>query len=266
QALPLHGVFFHDEKTGWAVGELGTVLATTDGGKTWKATKRGGQRAALLFAHARAADAPLDAVALLGAGDGYLTAGLAVTAADGATAAPARAADPALFAETFRQAGGAGAEALWQFPVGSHLAGAGRERLLKHWDGLHGDKAAEQLLRQLVLALRVWRPDVVVTDNPDGKLPDESALVAEALPEAFRRAGGPSAFPEQLQELGLAAWKPAKLYACCPGGKGASVTLDLNEASAGLGTCARDFAAGAAAALAGKDVTLPPQRCFRLLE
>ena len=31
---------------GWAVGELGTILATTDGGKTWQLQHRGGQRAA----------------------------------------------------------------------------------------------------------------------------------------------------------------------------------------------------------------------------
>src|SRR5262249_22412426 len=46
QPLPLHGVYFSNEKTGWAVGELGTILGTTDGGKTWQAQRRGGQRSA----------------------------------------------------------------------------------------------------------------------------------------------------------------------------------------------------------------------------
>jgi len=36
QALPINGLYFLDEKTGWAVGEFGTVLTTMDGGKTWK--------------------------------------------------------------------------------------------------------------------------------------------------------------------------------------------------------------------------------------
>src|SRR5262245_3202815 len=33
QPLPLNGLCFLDEKTGWAVGELGSILATQDGGK-----------------------------------------------------------------------------------------------------------------------------------------------------------------------------------------------------------------------------------------
>src|SRR5262249_48775699 len=36
QPLPLHGVHFADANHGWAVGELGAILGTTDGGKTWQ--------------------------------------------------------------------------------------------------------------------------------------------------------------------------------------------------------------------------------------
>src|SRR5205823_1119701 len=66
QPLPLNGVFFVDEKNGWAVGELGTILHTADGGKNWSAQARGGRRAALLLLNAVSLGTPLDAVALLG--------------------------------------------------------------------------------------------------------------------------------------------------------------------------------------------------------
>jgi hypothetical protein len=33
---PLYGVSFVDVNTGWAVGDLGTILHTTDGGATWR--------------------------------------------------------------------------------------------------------------------------------------------------------------------------------------------------------------------------------------
>jgi photosystem II stability/assembly factor-like uncharacterized protein len=36
----LHGVFFLDQNRGWAVGSKGALLATEDGGKTWKARPR----------------------------------------------------------------------------------------------------------------------------------------------------------------------------------------------------------------------------------
>ena len=31
----LRGVVFINESLGWAVGDLGTIIATTDGGSTW---------------------------------------------------------------------------------------------------------------------------------------------------------------------------------------------------------------------------------------
>ena len=34
---PLHAVDFFDAKTGWAVGEAGTIIRTADGGATWQA-------------------------------------------------------------------------------------------------------------------------------------------------------------------------------------------------------------------------------------
>ena len=166
QPLPLDGVFFADELHGWAVGELGSILATTDGGKSWKLQRRGGQRAAALFVHARAGGVPLDTIALLGGQEGYVTGTLRVTAADPASAAPSRCTDDSRLSAAVRQAGGAACETLWQFPVASHLTHAGCDDLLHAWDRLHGDRAAEQLLRQMVLALRVWRPDVIVTDTP----------------------------------------------------------------------------------------------------
>src|SRR5262249_57242983 len=48
QPLPLHGVYFADEQCGWAVGDLGSILATSDGGKTWTVQHCGGHRVAVL--------------------------------------------------------------------------------------------------------------------------------------------------------------------------------------------------------------------------
>src|SRR5439155_25149882 len=107
QHMPLHGVFFVDGQHGWAVGELGTVVATTDGGKTWTPQRRGGQRTAVLMVHARSNTVPMDTTALLGADDGYLVTALRVTGADPASATPARATEPQRLAAAVRGAGGA---------------------------------------------------------------------------------------------------------------------------------------------------------------
>src|SRR5262249_40158710 len=212
--------YFTDENTGWAVGELGTVLGTRDGGKTWKVQRRGGQRAAILFVHARSQGVPLDTIALVGAEEGYLAVALRGTAPDPASAAPECATEAQRLAAAVRQAGGAAGEVLWQFPLPQHLAHTENETLLKAWGRRHADRAAEQMLRQLVLALRMWRPDVLVTDPPDANAtgwPVE-ALLTEAVQEAYKQAADPDAFPEHIQKLGLQPWQASKLYACCPPG------------------------------------------------
>ena len=184
QNIPLHGIYFADTKSGWAVGELGTILCTEDGGKTWRLPPgRSQHRAALLCIHATPETLPLEALATLGGDDGYLATAIRVISAE-ATAAPLRrASDPQRWAEAVRRAGGAAGECLWQFPLAEHQAGLPAKELLAGWDKQHDGHAAEMLLRQIVLSLRLWQPEVVVTD-PSGA---DDSLIDVAVREAFVR-------------------------------------------------------------------------------
>jgi photosystem II stability/assembly factor-like uncharacterized protein len=267
QPLPLHGVYFLDQKRGWAVGELGCILHTIDGGVTWKVQQGGGQRAAVLFVHAQPTGLPVETVALVGGEEGYLTAGLWVAGPDPKSAAPPLAASDRRFAAAMRDAGGTSAELLWQFPLPQHVAGTDRKELLQSWNQIHGDKAADQLLRQLVLALRTWRPDVVVTDHPDAQVSGSAAgaLVAEALHQAFSQAVDAQAFPEQIQQLGLETWRPARVLALWDKKDGAHMLQDGNQVCSRLRATPRDFAAPAAALLHTTPPLLPSHRFFRLL-
>lgn len=246
QPMPLHGLFFRDERRGWAVGELGTILTTADGGKSWQVQKRGGQRLAALAAYARPASACLGTVAHVGAQDGYLTGALCVTAPEPASAALNRVGEPARFAGAVRQAGGAVGEGLWAFPVSSHLSKADRTELLAAWDKMHGDRAAHQLLAQMVLSIRMYRPEVVLTGEP---AEGSEELLIEAMREAFRQAGDAKAFPEQITTLGLEAHAPKRLLAACAKGADAQVTLDLAAVAPRLGTTVREYATAPAALL-----------------
>jgi photosystem II stability/assembly factor-like uncharacterized protein len=265
--LPLNAIHFADPLHGWAVGEFGTILATADGGKTWSVRQRGGQRAALLFLHGRAQALPVDTLAILGAEEGYLAASLSMLAADPQSAAPACAAEPRRFAAAARLAGGASGEALWQFPMPQHLARAGKQELLGFWDTLHADRASEEVLRQAVLALRIWRPSVVVTDNPKDAATGwpVDALLAEAVATACARAGDGMVFPEQIQQLGLEPWKPVRIVGRWHTHIGADITLDLTAAESRLETSAQDFATPAAALLTDTPAALPTQRYFHVL-
>jgi photosystem II stability/assembly factor-like uncharacterized protein len=267
QVLPLNGVFFVNAQRGWAVGEFGSILTTSDGGTTWRVQQRGGQRAALLFVHARATGLPVETLSLLGGEEGYLATGLRVLAPDPATEDLARASEERRFAAALRLAGGAAGEMLWQFPLPQYLSRAGKLEILHAWNRAHADCATEELLRQLVLALRIWQPSVVVTDHPDEQTATPAeALLAEALHEAFRRAADPQSFPEQITQLGLRTWEVAKVYCRWQERKGAEVHLDLTSINPHLGATAGDFARPAAGLLADAPYSLPKQRFFHLLE
>jgi photosystem II stability/assembly factor-like uncharacterized protein/tetratricopeptide (TPR) repeat protein len=264
QPLPLNGMFFSDQAHGWAVGELGTILATVDGGKTWKVQQRGGQRAAALFIHSRPSGLLLDTIALLGGQDGYITVAVQVTGPDPNSASMDQAGLPLRLAAANRKVGGAAGEMFWQFPLPQHLVRADERQILQAWDRLHSERSSEALLRHLVLTLRTWRPDVVITDSPEAKVGGwtSDALLAQALQEAFKQAADEKAFSDQLT-LGLQPWSVSKLYARWPSQEGAEVAIDLNDPSPRLSGTPRDFAEPAAALLT--DQTLPTRRFFHLL-
>ncbi|HLW65862.1 MAG TPA: YCF48-related protein, partial [Gemmataceae bacterium] len=154
QNVPLNAIHFIDPRVGWAVGELGTILTTEDGGQTWKVQRRGGQRAAVMFIQASEKNLPLESIVQLGADEGYLCTAIRVTCADPASAPLSRANDAQRFSEGLRLAGGAAGESLWQFPLAAHQTELEAKDMLGSWDRLHGQKAKETLLRQLVLAIR----------------------------------------------------------------------------------------------------------------
>lgn len=263
QFLPLNGVFFTTASRGWAVGEFGSILGTSDGGKTWQVQHRGGQRAALLCVQARVTGTPLDTVSLIGGEEGYLTTGFALSALQVAASEHGQATVPQRLAAASRQAGGAAAELAWQFPLPQHLGTAEKNDLVKFWNELHADRAPEELLRQLVLALRIWRPSVVCIEGAQSPL-DE--LVGEALAAALGRAADPKSFPEQIQILNLQPWQVAKVYANAAEATSAQVNLDLNRVSPRLESTAKDFAFAAHGLLAETPPRLPGMRSYRLLE
>jgi hypothetical protein len=257
---PVNAIHFFDENTGWLVGDLGAISATTDGGKTWKLQAAGGQRAAVLFLHAKGRSVPFETVSTLGIGEGYLTAAVGFMASNQIQGVN----DPQKLRHAMRQAGGAASETVWSFPLPAHAAGLQPRDLMATWDKAHGGKANEQLLRQAVLAIRMWQPDVVVTDVAAASASPAEVLVLFAAKEAFKQAADPNAFPEQIADLGLKPWDAKKLYALSLEDPAANVKLDAAEFDAKLAASAKEFAEPAVR-IAADEAASVPRRCFKLL-
>jgi hypothetical protein len=260
----IHGMSFLNETVGWVVGDLGMIAGTTDGGKTWKTQRSGGQRAAALFLHARGRSTPLEVIALLGRAEGYHCAAVGVMTADPATADPRRASDPDRLRFAVRQAGGVGGETNWSFPLFAHADGLAPRDLLATWDRAHAGKAGEQLLRQAVLAIRMWQPEIIVTDLAATDAHPADVLVLHAANEAFKQAADPAAFPEQLTALGLVPWAAKKLYALSPEDAVAPIKIDLTEFHRVLRESPQETAEPGARILVS-DATAAERRCLKLV-
>jgi hypothetical protein len=119
----------------------------------------------------------------------------------------------------------------------------------------------------MVLALRVWRPNVIVMDAPfdlgDAKTIDN--LLADLVTQAVTRAADNRAYPEQLDAMGLQTWKVGKVYGRWKDQKGSTLSIDLTRISQRLETTIRDFAAEASALLGATQATLPLVQHYRLI-
>jgi photosystem II stability/assembly factor-like uncharacterized protein len=228
-AWDFHALHFVGEH-GWIVGRPGSVvLHTWDKGKSWQVQQTGQSLPlhAILVLTPTGGAFPAGSIALLGADEGYLAAAVQVAASPGQHHSEST----VRFAEAVRLAGGCQGETLWQFPLPAHLQQATASELAKAWgNSMDEARGYEEVIRQLVLALRIWRPDVVLTSHPDPRSAEgqAGAFVALAASKAFDLAGKADAFPEQLTKLDLQPWTPAKLYGRWDTVSGANVIIDLN--------------------------------------
>lgn len=223
---PLNAVDFVDQTHGWAVGDLGVILATEDGGRSWIVQQQGDGRAGILWVAADADGVPLSAVAKLGAEDGFRIVVEALVAAHPGDRRPGAASREARFAEAVRAAGGAAAHVSTRFPSPPPETAPTSESTLAHWHALHG-RTEELLLREIALALRIWRPAIVVIDErpEDPHDPTPRSTVNRLCRDALRAAADPNMFREQLEVLGLAPSDAAALLVVEPPAAGGGLVL-----------------------------------------
>ncbi len=198
----LNAVQMLDATTGWAVGDFGVILSTADGGKAWTTRRSGGQQAAVLQLHARPESIPLALTAKY-ALDGYHA--VAVVTGPG---------DADRVNAAYRMAGGRVAETL------RNKAGT-----------------ADDTLRSKVLAIRTYRPIVVIGDD---------------AAEACKLAADPATFPEQLATLGLKPHAVRAVRQCD------SVAVDFASIEPAVGVALKDVTADATRLLTGTFATNPP--------
>jgi len=216
QSLPLAAICFVDDEHGWAVGQLGTILATSDGGQSWRCQRAGAKRAALLGLFSGPDDVPFELFARLSGNEGYLGAVELLNRRDVELAAR----EEVSLADRAREAllcvGAAGATTAWQFPVRSVGLQSHSDQVVEVWDRLHDGRGLEALEAYLVRQIRTWRPEVIVTQDAAGGGDPVGHLLHQAVLRAASQAADPAAQPDQIVRVGLQPWQVRRVYSALP--------------------------------------------------
>jgi photosystem II stability/assembly factor-like uncharacterized protein len=270
--MPLKAVHFPTEQVGFAVGAMGALFKTVDGGKEWTATwdPKIGRRAAALFINADLRDAPLAVVARYGADQGYYCVGLGMTCPDLDDDGPNAAFLPTRQADAFRRAGGVYAETRALFPLPRDQFGNPVESILANWDKRLEGTASAEYVRELAAAIRMYRPYIVVTESVS-QGPTEGGvrgLTARMCAKAIAAAADPNAYPELESVLHLAPHKPAVVYATAPEGtkEPSLIVHAASDVGARLGQSYAEVADAALALAVDQYANVSPTTAFSMVQ
>jgi len=247
QNVPIRKIMFADEKTGWAVGDLGNILATKDGGTTWHKQSSGGSRLAVLGVFGTADDVPLETFIQLCANQGYLGGSLLLfrQAEDSRSRyfgePPCSAID--ILNEGFIRTG---ANCLLELNRVSLLRPELQTNLANldaHVKKPNEGKELERIRELLVLSIRQWQPEILLTSNTSQVAGGASAktknpvqeFVLREIVQAVKSAADPTVYPYQITELGLKPWQVKKVHLALPQGAVGDVNIPLTEPLVRLG-------------------------------
>jgi photosystem II stability/assembly factor-like uncharacterized protein len=261
QALPIRGLSFVDEQRGWAVGDLGTILTTTDGGRTWRRQRSATTRSAYAGFFSRPAQLPAELIARLSADEGYVGVMEVLNRED---AEIRSASDPDLLAhQATVTAGASGGSAAWRFPLRSADLKLSSDQLVEDWNRANDGQALAKLEGYVVARIRMWRPSIIVTVAADARDPLALA-VNQIVLSAAEHAADPARYPEQIAEAGLQPWKVQKVYAALTSGVG-TANINTAQVTARLGRSIGELAAPARGLVSRQDAPPAANVGFRLL-
>ena len=217
--LPIHALTFVDAKRGWAVGSLGMILATQDGGRTWQPQHRGRSRVALLGLLVNPADIPLELFAQVSGEYGYRSAVESLLDQFEIQAETST-------ADRMRQALAEMGVATSHTNKTPSIAG----NLLP--TGL--DQSSSLLEEYFVRKIRQWRPEIILTQQERVDEHIISPSVLSIILSAAKKASDPRSYTEHVSQVGLAPWKVRKVMGSCATTK-ADVTVATSQLATRIG-------------------------------
>ncbi|HEV3301582.1 MAG TPA: YCF48-related protein [Planctomycetaceae bacterium] len=265
QTAPLERLAFSTDESGCAVGVFGCILHTEDGGQTWEPARAAKRRAALLTVQSRPDRISFGALAKESGDLGYRSVVLLPVRGQ-AEGEGAR--DPGLdlkLHDAVTVAGGSQGATGWRFPLDIPGLERDPEKLVADWMRRSEGRFQPMFYGDLVCQLRMWRPTVVIIDQP--ALDDAPGTVlANAVLAAVRQAGDPLAFAEQARVAGLPPWTTERVFMRLPTGSAGDCRLDVDEILPRRGSTVMSLAAGAASRLIPAETVPAESESYRLVD
>lgn len=262
QTTAIRALHFSDATNGCAVGDMGAILVTADGGKTWTGVKGNNRRVALLAVSGRSLRVPFEVMAKHTAEHGYRSAVFLPVRADiGPDGSPSEDCEDQL-REAVASITGSVAEYGWRFPTAIPGIDRIEKQLLGDWQQRSEGKLAQALLSMLVAKLRTERPDVLVLDEVSA---DDAVtrVMNTALLRAVEMAADPGHFIEQQELGGLSPWKVRRVYQRVPDGSRAQIEIAPHDVLRTRATTVSGACGPAYSLVSGGEATPPGRVGFR---
>ncbi|MSR56667.1 MAG: hypothetical protein EXS05_03210 [Planctomycetaceae bacterium] len=249
QSVPLHGIHFVTDERGCAVGALGLILRTDDGGQTWQPARGAGRRLAVMMLYANKDQVSLKPIAELSGDSGYRSL-VSVVAGEGDLTANAPTTDfTARLSEAVILSGGSAANVGWRLPLDIPGLERNADRLVAEWNRRTEGHLEEVLVGGIVRQLRTWRPSLLILEHA-GATDALTILVNQAAMKAVDQAGDSTSFLEQHELGGLDPWQVEKVFRHLPPGSTGTVHVEPHRYLERLQKSVRMAAAPAEALLA----------------
>ncbi|MFW6169489.1 MAG: YCF48-related protein [Planctomycetota bacterium] len=266
QQVPLHAISFVDPNRGWAAGALGTILATRDGGHTWRQQRSGGTRIALLGVFGEPDRMPLELFAKFSGDQGYLAFAEILARRDVEVPSAEEAPLEAQAHAAVTAVGGCGARQAWHFPLRQKGLRLGPDKLIETWNRAHDGQGTEAMEEYMVRGIRQWQPEVIITEaaSPHDE-PGLPQLINQLVLSAVSGAADPTSFPDHAALLDLAPWTVKKVFCVSKNRDQADVRLASTQLSTRLGRSVAEHAASGYAMLRSQYQSSPVTIGFQLL-
>ena len=209
--LPLRAIALADDLHGWAVGELGLILASNDGGRTWRRQRSGGARAAVMAVAGVPQDLPLELLARICKDQGHLGVAEVLGRVDVQTNPRGDVPLADRLHQAMLQVGACAGETAWGFPIREPELLLPAQAVIEAWNHVHGGHDGDALLAHVVRQIRAWRPSVILI--PRGRGSDGlSQIVKQTVAAAVKGAGDPAFLADRFGPAGCEPWNVERVF------------------------------------------------------